>query len=259
MSVPPDTPNPVRYGETDHLLDGRIALRQPQAGYRAAMDSVLLGAAVQAPAGTRVLELGCGAGAALLVAAQWNRDAYFDAVEIDPALAQLAQDNAAANDLGQRVSVVTADVRAIAAARRDSYDVVFFNPPYLDDPAALRSPQDPARARAFVAGAAGTDLQGWITAALAVLKTRGWLVLIHRADRVDDVVSALKPSAGALRLLPVSPRADAPATRVLVAARKGAKTPVTLLPPLVLFDDDHVESAASRAILSGRARTPLMA
>ncbi|MBF0393554.1 MAG: methyltransferase, partial [Alphaproteobacteria bacterium] len=50
----------------DTLLDGRVRLRQPTHGYRAAIDPVFLAAAVPAGAGQRVLDAGCGAGAALL-------------------------------------------------------------------------------------------------------------------------------------------------------------------------------------------------
>lgn len=50
----------------DALLSGKVRLRQPRHGYRAAVNSVVLAAAVATQPGQRVLELGCGAGAALL-------------------------------------------------------------------------------------------------------------------------------------------------------------------------------------------------
>ncbi len=48
---------------TDALLGGRLRLRQPKAGYRAGLDAALLAAAVEAAAGERLIEAGCGAGA----------------------------------------------------------------------------------------------------------------------------------------------------------------------------------------------------
>jgi len=50
----------------DALLGGRVRLLQAKVGYRAAIDPVLLAAAIPARAGQRVLDLGCGAGAASL-------------------------------------------------------------------------------------------------------------------------------------------------------------------------------------------------
>ncbi|HEY0436004.1 MAG TPA: methyltransferase, partial [Phenylobacterium sp.] len=48
----------------DAVLDGRVQLRQPARGYRAGLDAALLAAACDAAPGQRVIEAGCGAGAA---------------------------------------------------------------------------------------------------------------------------------------------------------------------------------------------------
>ena len=48
----------------DRLLGGRVRLKQPKAGYRAAIDPVLLAAAVPTGADETVLDVGTGAGAA---------------------------------------------------------------------------------------------------------------------------------------------------------------------------------------------------
>ena len=60
-----ETPLPAGQSE-DTLLGGRVRLRQPVAGYRAAIDPVFLAAAVPAVPGDRALDVGCGAGAAAL-------------------------------------------------------------------------------------------------------------------------------------------------------------------------------------------------
>ena len=58
------------------------------------------------------------------------------------------------------------------------------------------------------------------TAAL-LLKPHGVLTLIWRADALGDVLTALKSDFGAIAVMPVLPRAGAPAIRVLVRAEKG--------------------------------------
>ena len=68
----------------DHVLDGRVRLRQPQRGYRAGVDAALLAAACDAADGARVIEAGCGAGGALLAAAARRPGARFVGVERDP-------------------------------------------------------------------------------------------------------------------------------------------------------------------------------
>ena len=49
----------------DQFIGGKISLYQPKNGYRANVESILLGAAIHAKKGQNILELGCGVGAVL--------------------------------------------------------------------------------------------------------------------------------------------------------------------------------------------------
>ena len=75
-----------------------MSLRQPLEGYRAAIDPVLLAAAVPARSGEKVLELGCGVGAAALCLLARVPDLTVAGLELQPALAALARHNAKANE-----------------------------------------------------------------------------------------------------------------------------------------------------------------
>src|SRR5512144_1474036 len=92
------------------VLDGRVRLRQPARGYRAGLDAALLAAACDAAPGARVLEAGCGAGAALLAAAVRRPQAHFTGVERAPAALALAWENIALNGLADRAQVLAGDV-----------------------------------------------------------------------------------------------------------------------------------------------------
>ncbi|MCG8443751.1 MAG: methyltransferase [Caulobacterales bacterium] len=240
MTAPPDAGAPA-----ERFLSGRVIARQPARGYRASVDSVLLGCAIMLAPGARALELGCGAGAALLIAAWRNPGGRFVGVECEAEAAALAEANVLANDLADRVAITRGDALAPGPERREAFDHVFANPPYLDDPAAMRPPRDPARRRAFVTGPGG--LEAWVTAALAATPSRGRITVIHRADRLDDLLTALRGRVGEVRVRPVQPRAEAPAKRVLVTARKGVRGPMALLAPLVLHGADGTLTAAAAA------------
>src|SRR3954452_11913182 len=96
----------------DAVLGGRLSLRQPRRGHRFGHDAILLAAATEARAGEHAIELGAGVGAAGLALARRVDSLTATLVEIDPALAQLAGENAARNGLADRVRVVTLDVAA---------------------------------------------------------------------------------------------------------------------------------------------------
>ena len=234
----------------DRLLGGRVMFRQPAQGYRAAIDPVLLAAAVPARARDRVLDLGAGAGAASLCLAARIDGVDVTGLEIDPDLAALFGANAAANGWASRLRCVVGDVaEPPRAPAPEGFDIVMANPPYLPGEAGTPSPHEGKRR----AHGGGPPLERWIAAALRYAKPNGRLVFIHRADRLDALLAALHGRAGAVEILPIWPRRGEAATRVVVRARKGARTPATLLPGLVLHDTDAKYAAEADAVLRGGA------
>jgi tRNA1(Val) A37 N6-methylase TrmN6 len=234
----------------DGLLDGRVRLRQSADGYRAGMDAALLAAACDAKAGERVIEAGCGPGAALLAAAVRRSEALFTGVERDPEALALAVQNIALNGLSPRITAVEGDVTApFKVLGLTPFDAAMANPPYFDDPKAIRGPA-PAKTAAWIADG---GLEAWSAFLLKAVRDGGTITVIHRADRLADLLGQLGVKAGSFRIRPVQPYGDAPAKRVLVRAIKGGKAPLVLLPALVLHDAGGVHSAAAEAILRGGA------
>ena len=232
----------------DRVLGGRITLRQPARGYRAAIDPVLLAAAVTpADAGETVLDLGCGVGTAALCYAARVPDCAVTGLELQPALADLARANAAANGLDGRVSVVTGDLTdPPAAVPGNGFARVMLNPPYLAPDAADPAPQA-EKATATVEG--GADLAAWIGFALSRLAPRGRLTLVHRADRLAEILALLDGRAGDIAVLPLWPKAGRPAKRVIVGGRKGAKGGAAVLPGLTLHTADGAYTEAADRVL----------
>ncbi len=247
MSDPTSVPSVTE----DRVLDGRVKLRQSAAGYRAGLDAALLAAACDAGQDDRVIEAGCGVGAALLAAATRRPGARFVGLERDPAAAALARENAALNDLAARVDIAEGDVAAgFRALGLPVFDAMMSNPPFFDDPRALRAPA-PEKTGAWMADA---GLAAWTAFALKAVREGGTITLVHRADRLADILTLLAPKAGSFRIRPVQPFADAPAKRVLVRAVKTGKAPLVLLPALVMHDrEGGKHSARAEAILRGQA------
>lgn len=229
----------------DALLGGRVRLSQPAAGYRAAIDPVLLAATVPAAARGRALDLGCGAGAVMLCAATRAPGLAVVGLERDAALAALARANVAANGLAARASVVDGDVaRPPCELGAGDFDFALANPPFLD-PATADPPPDPGRAAAHVED---TPLAAWIAAARRALRPGGSLAVIHRADRLADLLGALDGFGDAV-VVPLWPREGQAARRVIVAARKGRRGPLALAAGLALHGADGRFTPAAEAIL----------
>ena len=235
----------------DAFLAGRLTLDQPRHGYRAGMDAVLLGAAAAGCAPATALEAGCGPGVALFSLAVRAPGAALCGLERDAAAAALARANSAGNGLDARVRIEDGDVLAPPAALIGRFDLVFSNPPFFDDDSAIRAPA-PQRRAAYVIGA---PLAAWIRAMGKLAAPKGRLLLIHRADRLGDILAALEGLAGDIGVYPVRPRAGAPAKRVIVAARKGSRAPIRLLKGLDVHPDGPAPrfTEAYEAIAAGEA------
>ncbi|PHR59840.1 MAG: methyltransferase [Robiginitomaculum sp.] len=231
------------------FLDGTLSIAQGQ-GYRAGLDAALLAAAIDLAQGQNALELGCGAGTALLCAAWRNPGAQFTGLEKQPELVELCGSNIQRNDLGDRVAVLSGDVSARPKELcPDSFNQVFFNPPFQDNASAGNVPK-PGKDTAFVGN--GADLATWVRLALILVKARGHLTLIHRADHLAEIVALLQGPCGAIQILPIVPRVGQNAHRVVVQARKGVRTGSKLLAPLILHETGQSYTARAEAIFRGK-------
>ncbi len=230
----------TRFDDSDltrnDFLGGRIHLWQPQSGYRAGVDPVLLAASVPATSGQSVLELGCGAGAAILCLAARVPNLRLTGVEIQPEYSDLAKRNAVEN--GATLDVVEADLSGLPQnLRQRQFDHVIANPPYYR--AGAHSPaQDGGRQ---IALGEQTPLSDWIEVAAKRLAPRGYLHMIQKADRLPDMLTSCSRLLGSIEVLPLSPRRARSAELVILRARKGGKGAFRLHAPLVLHAGDTHE------------------
>ncbi|MCH8038644.1 MAG: methyltransferase [Proteobacteria bacterium] len=231
----------------DRLLGGRVRLSQPVEGYRAAIDPVFLAAAVPARAGESVLDLVRGAGAAALCLLARVPGTRVTGLELQADLVRLAGENARANGAADRFFAIAGDVaRPPPRLAPGAFHHVLCNPPQLMAEGSRPSP-NPARDAANREGEA--RLADWVTAALAMVRPKGSLGFVHRADRLDALLAALVGRAGEIVVFPLWPRRGQAAKRILLRARKGVATPLRLSPGLVLHEADGRFTPAANAVL----------
>jgi tRNA1(Val) A37 N6-methylase TrmN6 len=233
----------------DFLLDGRIRFRQPADGYRVGIDSVFLAAAVPAHNGERVLDVGAGAGAAALCLAERVPGVRVTGLDSERALVRLAAENARANGMAERVEfflgdLLTPPIRLTPA----SFDHVMANPPFVARGSG-HPPPDPVKAAAMVETAAGLD--EWLRFCLLMVRPKGTVTLIHRADRLADLLAGLSGKLGDIAIFPLWPGGDGrvPAKRILITGKRGGGGALAIMPGLVLHEPDGRYTAAADRIL----------
>ena len=243
----------------DAFHRGRFVLVQPRKGHRAGLDAMLLAACVPDGFCGRLADLGAGAGAAGLAVAARCPQAGVVLVEREAAMlehARLTLDHAANAPFRDRVELLHADVTLTGKARQTAgladaaFDFVVMNPPFNE--AADRASPDALRRAAHVMedGTFGR----WLRTAAAVVRPRGGLAVIARPRSLAEILAALDGRFGAARIMPVHPRPQEAAIRILLHAMRGSRAGLSLLPPLVLHEAaGNGFSARAEAAINGLA------
>lgn len=223
----------------DAFLGGRLIVSQPRKGFRAGLDSVLLGAAVDRGSGS-VLDLGAGVGTAGLVALTLNPALVATLAERDPEMAGLALANLSDNGLADRARIALVDitapglVRVDAGLAPDSFSSVIANPPFFDPARGNRPAPDREAARHMPDEA----LDLWVRTAASTAAPGGEVIFIYPAEGLPLLLSSFAARFGAVTVLPLVPRPEAAATRILVRGIKGSRAPTRVLSSRILHDEE---------------------
>jgi tRNA1(Val) A37 N6-methylase TrmN6 len=229
-----------------HTLDafhrGGFWLAQPKgSGHRAGVDAMILAASVPSDFSGKLADFGAGAGAAGLAVASRCAGAAVTLIEQSPEMARFASltlslpQNAR---LAGRACLLVADVTLTGRAREaaglagNSFDFAIMNPPF--NAAKDRATPDGLKRQAHVMQDGLFD--GWIRSAAAVVRPRGGLAIIARPVSLGPILAALAGRFGSAEIVPVHARADTPAIRIVVRARRASRGTLVLRPPLILHE-----------------------
>lgn len=244
----------------DAFLGGRLFISQVTDGSRAGIDAVFLAAACTAQPGETVLDVGTGSGIVALAVAARIENVAVTGVEIDPALAQLAEHNAKRNGLTDRMRVICGDVTgpiapfSTAGLPLESFNHVLANPPFLV-PGEVRLPPEKRLRRAHAC--TDDELLRWVKFFAAFCKPKGTLTIVHRADALAKLLTHLESRFGGLTIFPLFPREGEPASRILIQGRKGSRAPLRIARGMVLHGSGNMFTPAANAILREGAELDL--
>lgn len=240
-----DTPPPhALENAANETLDvfhrGAFHLVQPaEKGHRSGVDAMILACAVPDGFAGHVADLGAGAGAAGLAVAARCPLAQVTLVERSSYMVQFAQktlQHPLNQQFGTRVKLIEADVSLAGKARianglaDNAFDFAIMNPPFNE--ASDRRTPDAVKAEAHVMPD-GMFVQ-WIRTAAAIVRPGGGLAIIARPASLRTILDAIDSRFGGLQIIPVHPRPDASAIRIVVTGISGNRAPLTFMPPLVL-------------------------
>lgn len=222
----------------DDLEYKGLKIIQNKDGFCFGIDSVLLSDyAKKLKKNAKVIDIGTGTGIiSILLCAKTNLDKIYG-IEVQEEVAQMACRSAKLNHIENRFEVINTNIKDIfTILNKNEYDAVVTNPPYKKLDTGLKSMD---QKQLISRHEAMCTLEDIIEKASGLLKDLGEFYMVHRAERLVDIMCLLRK----YKLEPknirfVHSKADEKPTLVLVRAVKCAKEFLKIDKPLVIYRDD---------------------
>ena len=244
----------------DSFHEGAFYALQPVGtGHRSGSDALLIAASLPQDASGLVADLGSGSGVAGIAAVVSTPGLNAILVEKNPIMVDLARKTLRLRPnlrYAERLQVLEADV-TLSGDRREEVgltssmvDYVIMNPPYNHE--GQRISPDAMREEAHVMGLFGLDC--WMRTAVSILKPAGKLVLIYRTEKLGEVIACSQGRFGGITVVPIHARADEAASRLIFTMTKGSKAPFSIMPGVVMHNDDNSITELGKKLLNGEER-----
>ncbi len=198
------------------------------------MDAVLLSGFARVKPGQRVIDLGTGTGIIPILLTAKTDAGHLTGLEIQPESADMARRSVQLNDLSDKIDIVTGDIKEAGSLfGAASFDVCTCNPPYMIGGHGLKNPSTP---KTIARHEILCTMEDVAREASRLLVPGGKFFLVHRPFRLVEIVQTLS----AHRLEPkrirfVHPYVDKEPNMVLIEAKKGGKSRVTVEKPLIVY------------------------
>ena len=235
----------------DSLLDKQVKIFQPVDGYRASTDAVFLSSLLdinKVKKLNKILDVGSGTGAISLCLASRLKDKNVEilGIDIQKDLVELSNFSAKENGFDDFLKYQNIDIREKSVIKGGNFDFVITNPPYSD-----HDMPSPNKSKKLAHNHQDFDLTGWLSFCLKMLKPKGYILLINRAEAINEIMLSLQNKAGNIQVLPMYSKENQTAKRVAVIAQKGARGITQILPPFYTHNVDGSYTKKAETILRG--------
>jgi tRNA1(Val) A37 N6-methylase TrmN6 len=202
------------------------------------IDAVILSNFVNVKKNASVVDLGCGNGIISILLAGKTQASSIVGIEIQPEVAELAARSILLNRLEDRVKIIQGDIKdAPTFLGLSSVDVVVTNPPYRTNGCGLVNPDS---TKAIARHEILCSLEEVITSSKSILSPGGKLFMVHRPDRLVDIICNLrKHDLEPKRLRFVHPYIDKAPNLVLIEASRGGNAHMKVEKPLVIYKSQN--------------------
>lgn len=223
--------------ETIDDLQNGYRIIQKRDAFRYGVDAVLLADFADIKHRHTVVDLGTGTGIIPILIYAKKKPAMITAVEIQKEIAEMAERSIRMNGLEGSIKVECMDLKdAPALLGKAKYDCVVTNPPYVKKECGINNPSE---SKAIARFEIMCSLEDVLTAARELLKPGGKLFMVHRTDRLADIIYEMRNKGiEPKRIRFVHPSTGKRPNLLLIEGARGGNKELKFMDPLYIYDDE---------------------
>lgn len=216
-----------------------IKIVQDKDYFNFSLDSVLLPNFVEIPKKTKKILDMCTGNAPIPLILSTKTNAQIYAVELQKEVYSLAKETVKINKLDNQIELINDNVKNLKKIfNTETFDIITCNPPYFKkkDDSIINENKVKSIARHEIE----MELEDIMIISKALLKNEGSLVLVHRTERLVEIIKLMKKhNIEPKRMRLIYPKVNAESNLVLIDGRKNGKEGLKILPPLYIHKDDN--------------------
>ncbi len=200
-------------------------------------DAVLLSDFASPKKNDRVMDFCTGTGIIPTLMIAKEKGKSYEALEINPYMAEMAKRSAEYNNISDRLMIIEADIKSVKEMYpHESFNYVTANPPYIKADSGLLNDEDAVNvARHEI----HLNLEDVISAASYLLKQKGGFAMVHKPFRLPEIIALMKKyRIEPKRLRMVQPKRGTEPAMVLIEGIKEGGAFLKVDPVLIMYNDD---------------------
>lgn len=219
----------------DDLAYKGLKIIQKEDGFCFGIDSVLLSDfAKNIKKESIVVDLGTGTGILPILLSAKTKAKKIYGIEIQKDMAEMAQRSVALNHLENKIEIIPQNIKEITIEKA-SVDVIVTNPPYKKSETGLKNENISKRIARHEIYA---NLEDFIKISFQLLKDKGELYMVHRPERLVDILYELrKNKIEPKKLRFVHSHVGEEPKLILIKAVKNAKPFLSIEKPLYVYTE----------------------
>ena len=222
----------------DDLEFKNLKIIQNKDGFCFGMDSVLLSDfAKEIKKESKIIDLGTGTGILPILLCGKTENTKIVGIEIQEDVAEMASRSVVLNNLQSRIKIICDNIKNLKEKYdMGSFDAVVTNPPYKKQGTGKINENDNKLISRHEITA---NLEDFILISSYLLKDQGSLYMVHRPERLVDILVILrnyKLEPKVLKL--VYPQQEKEPNLILIKAVKNAKSFLKIEKPLFIYNED---------------------